>query len=194
MTRGGQGRKQRLAIVLSVVAAMGLGGCGSTPSGRLHRALVKKGLANYTWGFERALHDPGFASFGAGLPKDASVEAARDALLAELEGIGRHPVRAAEGRRAKTELLNDFDNAQRNTRSLVQALSEFAAIGDWRLFYLYRDRLRADLVGQLEELIGLVTDLVDLARDEEPVAQWQEVRLDELAGARAVAQGLHVLC
>ena len=34
MTRGGQGRKQRLAIVLSVVAAMGLGGCGSTPSGR----------------------------------------------------------------------------------------------------------------------------------------------------------------
>ena len=116
---------------------------GSTPSGRLHRALVKKGLANYTWGSERALHDPGFASFGAGLPKDASVDAARDALLAELEGIGRHPVRAEELRRAKTELLNDFDKAQRDTRALVPALSEFAAIGDWRLFFLYRDRLRA---------------------------------------------------
>ena len=120
--------------------------------GGLHRGLVQKGLANTTWGSERALHDPGFASFGAGLPKDASVEAARDALLAELEGIGRHPVRAEEVRRAKTELLNDFDNAQRDTRALVRALSEFAAIGDWRLFYLYRDRLRAVTVADVQRV------------------------------------------
>jgi len=125
---------------------------GNTPSGRLHRALVQKGLASYTWGSERALHDPGFASFGAGLPKGASVDAARDALLGTLEGVGKHPVRAEEVRRAKTELLNDFDKAQRNTRSLVQALSEFAAIGDWRLFYLYRDRLRAVSVADVQRV------------------------------------------
>ncbi|MGA7984200.1 MAG: pitrilysin family protein, partial [Burkholderiales bacterium] len=125
---------------------------GNTPSGRLHRALVQKGLANTTWGSERALHDPGFASFGAGLPKDASVDAARDALLAELEGFGRHPVRAEEVRRAKTELLNDFDNAQRDTRALVRALSEFAAIGDWRLFFLYRDRLREVSVADVQRV------------------------------------------
>jgi zinc protease len=125
---------------------------GNTPSGRLHRALVLKGLANYTWGSERALHDPGFASFGAGLPKDASVDAARDALLAELEGFARHPVRAEEVRRAKTELLNDFDKAERDTRALPRALSEFAAIGDWRLFYLYRDRLRAVTVADVQRV------------------------------------------
>ncbi len=125
---------------------------GNTPSGRLHRALVQKGLANFTWGSERALHDPGFASFGAWLPKDASVEAARDALLAELEGFGRHPVHAEEVRRAKTELLNDFDKAQRDTRALVRALSEFAAIGDWRLFFLYRDRLRAVSVADVQRV------------------------------------------
>mgnify|MGYP001555513469 FL=1 len=125
---------------------------GNTPSGRLHRALVKKGLANTTWGSERALHDPGFASFGAGLPKDASVDAARDALLAELEGFGRHPVRPEEVQRAKTELLNDFDHAQRDTRALVRTLSEFAAIGDWRLFYLYRDRLRAVSVADVQRV------------------------------------------
>lgn len=127
---------------------------GNTPSGRLHRALVQKGLASYSWGAERALHDPGFASFGAGLPKGASVDAARDALLGALEGIGRHPVRAEEVRRAKTELLNDFDKAQRNTRSLVRALSEFAAIGDWRLFFLYRDRLRAVSVADVQRVAG----------------------------------------
>ncbi len=125
---------------------------GSTPSGRLHRALVQKGLASYTWGSERALHDPGFASFGAGLPKDASVDAARNALLGELEGIARHPVRAEEVQRAKTELLNDFEKAQRDTGSLVSALSEFEAIGDWRLFFLYRDRLRAVTVADVQRV------------------------------------------
>src|SRR2546430_4287980 len=31
---------------------------GDTPSGRLHRALVQKGLASSVWGSERGLHDP----------------------------------------------------------------------------------------------------------------------------------------
>jgi two-component system sensor histidine kinase MprB len=44
-----------------------------------------------------------------------------------------------------------------------------------------RDRLRADLVAQLEELTALVGDLVELARDEEPEAPVSEdVRLDRL--------------
>src|SRR5204862_7913672 len=33
---------------------------GDAPAGRLHRALVQKGLASYAWGAERGLHDPGF--------------------------------------------------------------------------------------------------------------------------------------
>ncbi len=44
-----------------------------------------------------------------------------------------------------------------------------------------RDRLRADLVAQLEELSALVGDLVELARDEEPEAPAvEDVRLDRL--------------
>ncbi len=38
---------------------------GDVPTGRLHRALVQKGLASAVWGAERGLHDPGFAYFGA---------------------------------------------------------------------------------------------------------------------------------
>jgi two-component system sensor histidine kinase MprB len=49
-----------------------------------------------------------------------------------------------------------------------------------------RDRLRADLVAQLEELTDLVGDLVELARDEAPGAPAvEDVRLDRLV-ARAV--------
>ena len=47
-----------------------------------------------------------------------------------------------------------------------------------------RDRLRADLVAQLEELTALVGDLVELARDDEPEApQAEDVRLDQLVAA-----------
>lgn len=48
-----------------------------------------------------------------------------------------------------------------------------------------RGRLLADVVSQLEELTGLVTDLVDLARGAEPPAALEDVRLDLLV-ARAV--------
>jgi zinc protease len=44
--------------------------------------------------------------------------------------------------RARTQLLNDIDLALANPRELGMALSEFIALGDWRLFFLYRDRLR----------------------------------------------------
>ncbi|MDA0165368.1 HAMP domain-containing histidine kinase [Solirubrobacter ginsenosidimutans] len=47
-----------------------------------------------------------------------------------------------------------------------------------------RDRLRADLVAQLEELSALVGDLVELARDEEPEEpSVEDVRLDRLVAA-----------
>ena len=47
-----------------------------------------------------------------------------------------------------------------------------------------RDRLRADLVAQLEELSALVSDLVELARDEEPEApSVEDVRFDRLVAS-----------
>jgi zinc protease len=115
---------------------------GEVPSGRLHRAVVQKGLASYVWGAERGLHDPGFVYFGGALPRDGKVEATRDAILSVVENVKKEPVRPEEVERARTSLLNDFEKAQLDTGAFVRALSEFAAIGDWRLFFLYRERLK----------------------------------------------------
>ena len=112
------------------------------PSGRLHRALVQKGIASTIWGGENSLHDPGFMYFGAGMLKTAPLDPAREALLATIERLTSEPVRAEEVDRAKTALLNDFEKIQSDSLALVSSLSEFSATGDWRLFYLYRDRLR----------------------------------------------------
>jgi len=115
---------------------------GDVPSGRLHRALVQKGLASYVWGGERGLHDPGFVYFGAALPKEGQLEAARAALLGVLESLKSDPVGAEEVERARTSLLNDFEKTQLETGAYLRGLSEFAAMGDWRLFFLYRERLK----------------------------------------------------
>ena len=115
---------------------------GTAATGRLHRALVQKGLATSVWGYERMLRDPGWASFGATLPKSAALEPARDALLEALEGAGRERVTDAEVERARTSLLNDIDKAPLDPLGYVRWLGEFASLGDWRLFFIYRERVR----------------------------------------------------
>ena len=115
---------------------------GTAPSGRLHRELVQKGLASSVWGYERMLRDPGYASFGAQLAKSAALEPARDALLAALEGTTRERITDPEVERARTALLNDMEKAPLESPRYVRWLGEFASMGDWRLFFLYREQLR----------------------------------------------------
>jgi zinc protease len=114
----------------------------TAPTGRLHRALVQQGLASSAWGYESMKHDPGYAYFGASLARDAPLEPARAALLETLENLKRDPIRDEEVERARTALLNDIEKIQLEPGSLARWLGEFAALGDWRLFFLYRDRLR----------------------------------------------------
>jgi zinc protease len=114
-----------------------------SPSGRLHRALVQKGLATAVGGGANEMHDPGYLYFSAYLGRDGDLGAARDRLLEVVENVRKEPVRAEELERSRTALLNNFEKAQLDGSSLVRALSEYIAIGDWRLFFLYRDRVKA---------------------------------------------------
>jgi zinc protease len=115
---------------------------GDVPAGRLHRAIVQKGLASQVWGAERGMHDPGYMYFGAYLGRDGKLSDARERLIEVVESVKQEPLQAAELERARTALLNDFEKVQLDAAGLVRSLSEFIAIGDWRLFFLYRDRLR----------------------------------------------------
>src|SRR5688500_6743545 len=115
---------------------------GDVPAGRLHRGIVQKGLAASAWGAAREMHDPGYLYFGASLGREANPAEARERLLEIVEGLKKDAIRPEEVERARTTLLNDFEKVSLDTAGLVRSLSEFIAIGDWRLFFLYRDRLR----------------------------------------------------
>ncbi len=125
---------------------------GNSPNGRLHRTLVQTGFASGAWGAERGLHDPGVMIFGASLGKNAALAPARKALIDTLENIANDPIRPDEVERARTELLNGFDQARDDVGHLAQALAEFSALGDWRLFFIYRDRLRDVTVDQVQRV------------------------------------------
>ena len=115
---------------------------GDTPSGRLHKALVDARLAAGTFGYTFDMHDPGVVMFGAQLPPGADREKATAVLLKTLESLKTQPITAEELERARIKWLQSWELTYADAQKLGVALSESIAAGDWRLFFLARDRVR----------------------------------------------------
>jgi zinc protease len=115
---------------------------GSTPSGRLHKALVETKKASEIIGQSYQFRDPSLAVFGAQVRQEASLDEAREALIKTVEGLTASPATIEEVERAKTNLLKNFELILRTPDRVGLVLSEWMAMGDWRLLFLHRDRLR----------------------------------------------------
>ncbi|MFM8691615.1 MAG: M16 family metallopeptidase [Limnohabitans sp.] len=116
---------------------------GATPNGRLHKKLVTPGQAVsvQAWNFELA--EPGYILFLAQLNPQQSLAQARQTLLDALENIATEPITEEELQRAKASLLSEFEKTMNDPQQLGVQLSESIAQGDWRLFFLQRDRIEA---------------------------------------------------
>jgi zinc protease len=118
------------------------------PSGRLYTALVKTGLATRVWDFNFPLAEAGAQQFFAEVKVDKDeaktlkkVQQVRDKMISIVEGFGASKIDDKEVERYKTKTLKDFKlNMTRADRIAVE-LSEWAAQGDWRLIFVYRDRV-----------------------------------------------------
>ncbi|WP_119156053.1 M16 family metallopeptidase [Caldimonas tepidiphila] len=113
------------------------------PAGRLHQRLVEAGLASSVFAFSRPLADPGFLMAGVELGPGQDLARAREVLLGTLESFEKEPVTPAELQRARVRWINAWEQLYADPESLGVALSESVAQGDWRLFFLLRDRMRA---------------------------------------------------
>jgi zinc protease len=111
------------------------------PSGRLHKALVETKKATGASAFAGREHDPGLLSASAEVPREGSAEEVRDLLIATIEEVGTKGVTAEEVNRAKTSILKAREMAATDTAQIGISLSEWAAQGDWRLYFLHRDRI-----------------------------------------------------
>ncbi|HWB08708.1 MAG TPA: pitrilysin family protein [Pirellulales bacterium] len=114
---------------------------GQGPSSRLYKALVETKKASDVKAYVFLGHDPGLFEVEAEVRREDSLEQARDILLATTELVGKEGVSDEEVERAKQQLLKDRVHIEANTSRLAVQLSDWAAQGDWRLWFLYRDRL-----------------------------------------------------
>ena len=115
---------------------------GDTPSGRLYKRLTQKQLASGVGSYSFALSDPGAMFVDAQLAPGQGVDKARAELLATVESIAREPISADELARAKLKWLKDWEQSFTDPETVGIAMSESISQGDWRLFFLTRDRVR----------------------------------------------------
>ena len=152
------------------------------PAGRLYKALVegRKASSVENWMFEQ--HDPGFVIFWAQVPQGQSVDAARDTLLATLYDVAAHPITAAELDRVRTKAQKDFDDTINDPQQMAVALAESIAEGDWRLFFIHRDRWRKLTPADVTRVGDRIPEGVE--PDGRHVPARGEARSRAIAGAR----------
>ena len=173
---------------------------GDTPSGRLHKALVETKKASSTFGFNFELREPGIAVFGAEVRQGDSLEAARDILVQTIESLGATPPTKEEVERARGQLLKDFDLNMNKADLIGLIMSEYIASGDWRLFFLERDRTRKVTAEEVQQVaaryfkpanrtLGMFIPTPKPDRSEIPATPDVAAMLKDYKGEAAIAAG-----
>ncbi len=120
------------------------------PSGLFYKKLVETKMASKEYGYAHVLHDPGFTYFGVEVPKDKSIDSARNVLLNAADDIAKMPITEEDLARAKNNRLKNIENVNNQTINFSIALTEYIGAGDWRLWFLNRDRIEKLTVADLQ--------------------------------------------
>jgi zinc protease len=113
----------------------------TSPSGRLYKALIETKKAANVFAYASAEHDPGLMPIGAEVPRDSSRDEVCETIISTVESIGSKGVTGQEVNRARQQILKAREMAATDTSRIAVSLSEWAAQGDWRLYFLHRDRI-----------------------------------------------------
>ncbi|GIW85797.1 MAG: peptidase M16 [Isosphaeraceae bacterium] len=124
------------------------------PSGRLYKALVETKLASDVSAFRFPTKDPGLIGMVAQIQsKDPkAIEAARDAMIDVVENLAQTGITAEEVDRARQQILKDRELAAADPNRIAIELSEWGAQGDWRLYFIWRDRIEKVTPEQVAEV------------------------------------------
>lgn len=133
--------------------SLGISALGDTPSGQLYKNLVNKNLATSVFSFDSESHDPGYALFGAELKPDMDQQKALQVMNDTLEGLAKSPLKETDLERIRSQWMTGWTQTYANPSRLASALSEAAASGDWRLFFLQRDRVEAAKLPQVQKAL-----------------------------------------
>jgi zinc protease len=124
---------------------------GDTPSGRLHKSLVETQKAANVFAAPVQLADPGLVIFGVQVRADKPLDVALSGLTAEVEKPAK-PVTDEEVERARGQILKQIELNLNNSERVGLELSNWEGMGDWRLMFLNRDRIRAATTADVQRV------------------------------------------
>jgi zinc protease len=142
--------------------------------------LTEKQLAAATFGFAWGLAEPGPMFLGAQLSPGQDVDKARAELLAAIDGLATEPVTGEELERVRKQWLNAWELGFTDPERVGVALSDAIARGDWRLFFLDRNHVRAVAVEDINRVAAQY-----LKRDNRTLATYLPVTQTDRAPAPA---------
>ena len=174
---------------------------GDEPNGRLYRQLVQPGIASSVYASSFAFTEPGLLFSLAEVPGDGSLESARAALVEAMErSFAEEPITEKEVGRAVQQILKQRELQASNTDRIAVSLSDWAAQGDWRLYFLFRDHIETLTTEQVQAVaekyfvrnnrtVGLFIPSEKSDRVEIPEAPDLAQMLDGYKGREAVSAG-----
>ena len=116
---------------------------GNNPSGRLYKSLVDSKLATSTFSYNFQWKEPGILLAFAEVPKDKSVEEAKAAMISAIDNVMVEVPTEEEIERAKNGIIKGIELSFNSSERIALQLSEYIGSGDWRLFFIMRDRIKA---------------------------------------------------
>jgi zinc protease len=125
---------------------------GDSPSGRLYKGLVESKKAAKAGCFNYQLKEPGALLCFAELNQKEAPAPAREVLVSAVEGLRTTKVTDGEVERARGQLLKSIDLVLNDSERVGVLLSEFAAMGDWRLLFIHRDRIKAVTTAEVQRV------------------------------------------
>lgn len=113
----------------------------NNPSGLLYKKLVDSELASKVSGYSQSLQDPGFSYFEVEIPKDKDIENIRKIVTTTMDNIDPAQIKEEDLIRAINASIKGIENTMNNTINFAVSLTEIIGAGDWRLWFLNRDRI-----------------------------------------------------
>ncbi|MYD46553.1 MAG: insulinase family protein [Gammaproteobacteria bacterium] len=125
---------------------------GSGVNSRLYKNLVETKIATTAYAYPESFKYPGFFWVSASVALDGSLELAESEVFATIEEVKENPPTEEELSRFKVGVENYYTNISNTVIGIAQQLSEWSARGDWRLFFISRDRAEKVTVDDVQRV------------------------------------------
>ncbi len=122
------------------------------PSGRLYKALVETKLAAKVSSNDSQFRDPGLATFMTEVRDPKNIAKVKETMIAVVEGLATAKLEESELERWRNAELKHFDMLFSDSERVAVLLSEYAALGDWRTIFTYREQVKKTTLADVQRV------------------------------------------